>query len=121
VQDPSPEVKTRAIKILTGVAICEALLIDNGYSIEDRTLVCRVAATRVNLRRKQLEHEHKEAIRNASFRRNYCCHKCGSAQLDIRDGKEVGGMPGINYKVCSACGWSYPIVKRRTRRSGTHF
>jgi hypothetical protein len=26
------------------VAICEALLIDNGYSIEDRTLVCRVAA-----------------------------------------------------------------------------
>jgi hypothetical protein len=57
----------------------------------------------------ELSDEHRDAIREANYRRANPW-ECGSTSLDIRDGKEVGGMPGINYKYCGGCGWSRPML-----------
>lgn len=64
-----------------------------------------------------MEQEHKEALRQANFRRAYCCKKCGSPELIERDGASMAfGMPGIKYKQCQACGFADPMVKRQGRK-----
>lgn len=47
--------------------------------------------------------EHHDKIREANRRRGRCPNCQG--QLEDRDGKEVGGMPGIKYRYCNSCGW----------------
>jgi ribosomal protein S27AE len=59
-----------------------------------------------------MQPEHREAIREANLRRGNC-GKCGATRLDVRDGAEIGGMPGLKYKVCSGCGWTRAITKRQ--------
>lgn len=44
------------------------------------------------------------------------CPKCGSKAIDERDGAEVGGFPGITYRVCPGCGWSGAITKKTPKR-----
>jgi hypothetical protein len=34
-----------------------------------------------------------------------------------RDGREIGGMPGIKYQWCEACGWSRAITKTGRKRA----
>jgi hypothetical protein len=67
-----------------------------------------------------MDFETKQKLRDAAFRRNYCCPRCGAGGFgsNQRDGGEIGGMPGIQYKVCDSCGSSFPIVKRRRRARG---
>ena len=43
------------------------------------------------------------------------CHKCGNTTT-LRDGVDVGGMPGIIYDYCNACGWSRAITKKPTKQ-----
>ena len=45
-----------------------------------------------------------------------CCQKCNNQNLAERDGSEIGGMPGIKYQYCGACGWSRAIVKKPAKR-----
>ena len=44
------------------------------------------------------------------------CHRCNNQALTERDGHEVGGMPGITYQCCDACGWSRAITKTGRRQ-----
>lgn len=39
------------------------------------------------------------------------CHKCNN-YCEIVDGSKVGGMPGIKYYLCVACGWTRAIVRK---------
>lgn len=59
---------------------------------------------------------NEDPRRTANFRRFHCCKKCGSPCLETVDGAKVGGMPGINYRYCGACGHANPIVKLMSRR-----
>lgn len=60
--------------------------------------------------------EHRENIRAANRRRaTHLCQACGQAAVSERDGAEVGGLPGIRYRQCSACG-AVRAVTRRPRR-----
>lgn len=47
------------------------------------------------------------------------CQKCKGQLVEV-DGRDMpagfGGMPGIKYQFCNACGWSRAIVKKPTRR-----
>jgi len=45
------------------------------------------------------------------------CQKCNNRNLQERDGSQVGGMPGIKYQCCDACGWSRAITKTGRRRA----
>lgn len=45
------------------------------------------------------------------------CQKCNNRSLTERDGREVGGMPGIKYQCCDACGWSRAITKAGRQRA----
>ena len=45
------------------------------------------------------------------------CQKCNNRSLTERDGREVGGMPGIKYQCCDACGWSRAITKTGRQRA----
>lgn len=63
-----------------------------------------------------MNEDHKKAVREANQRRAISCRKCGAfGQLRERDGSEVGGMPGLKYKECGACGHAQPITKRPRR------
>jgi len=62
-----------------------------------------------------MEYEHKEAIREANRRRALTCHKCGSPEITERDGAEIGGMPGVRYRYCGACGATRAKTTRRRR------
>jgi hypothetical protein len=57
----------------------------------------------------------RTAIQESNRDRAQKCGKCGNLAIDIRDGSKVGGMPGLNYKVCGNCGWSSPITQRPRR------
>ena len=48
------------------------------------------------------------------------CQKCNNRNLAERDGREVGGMPGIKYQCCDACGWSRAIAKTGRKRATPH-
>lgn len=50
--------------------------------------------------------DHRDAIRKSNQTRNLRCGQCGSMGLKIVDGAKVGGMAGLNYKVCDGCGWT---------------
>lgn len=56
-----------------------------------------------------------EIGKDAAYKRNHCCPKCGASGLETVDGSTLGGMPGINYKSCRACGYSRAIVKRQSK------
>lgn len=45
------------------------------------------------------------------------CAGCNNQDLLERDGREIGGMPGITYQWCNACGWSRAITKPGRRRA----
>ena len=45
------------------------------------------------------------------------CAGCNNQDLLERDGSEIGGMPGITYQYCNACGWSRAITKPGRRRA----
>ena len=45
------------------------------------------------------------------------CGGCNNQSLAERDGGEIGGMPGITYQYCDACGWSRAITKPGRRRA----
>ena len=45
------------------------------------------------------------------------CAGCNNQDLLERDGSEIGGMPGIKYQYCDACGWSRAITKPERRRA----
>jgi predicted RNA-binding Zn-ribbon protein involved in translation (DUF1610 family) len=56
--------------------------------------------------------EHRDNIRKANQRRaKYLCPMCG-AFVDVRDGKDVGGVPGIQYRQCNGCGWIQAITHK---------
>ena len=61
--------------------------------------------------------EHRDAIRQANRRRGNC-GKCGSVHVEIRDGSEIGGFPGLKYRYCGACGWSRAITSRPRKSDG---
>ena len=44
------------------------------------------------------------------------CAGCNNRNLLERDGREIGGMPGITYQYCDACGWSRAITRPKRRR-----
>lgn len=45
------------------------------------------------------------------------CQHCNNQNLAERDGREIGGMPGIKYQCCDACGWSRAITKAGRKRA----
>jgi len=47
------------------------------------------------------------------------CQHCNNQNLAERDGREVGGMPGIKYQCCDACGWSRAITKAGRRQKAS--
>lgn len=63
-----------------------------------------------------MDFEQREALREAAKQRAIACRRCGATHLYVRDGAEIGGMPGIKYKVCGSCGNEQPITKRPRRR-----
>lgn len=44
-----------------------------------------------------MDQEQRDAIKAANKRRSNC-PKCGASGIDVRDGAEVGGLPGIKYR-----------------------
>ncbi len=60
--------------------------------------------------------EHRDNIIAANQRRgSQFCKKCSAASVEIRDGAAVGGLPGIKYRQCGACGWTQAITHRPRR------
>jgi hypothetical protein len=57
--------------------------------------------------------EHRKAVQDANRRRGNCPN-CGTHLFGrvIKDGSEVGGLPGIKYKVCDSCGHARAITHR---------
>jgi hypothetical protein len=45
------------------------------------------------------------------------CGGCNNQGLAERDGREIGGLPGVTYQYCNACGWSRAITTTGGRRS----
>ena len=45
------------------------------------------------------------------------CAGCNNRNLLERDGREIGGMPGIKYQYCDACGWSRAVTKTGRQRA----
>jgi len=62
-----------------------------------------------------LSEEGLRAIQKANRERGRKCGSCGALGLEERDGAEVGGLPGLRYKVCNGCGWSRAITVRPKR------
>jgi ribosomal protein S27AE len=60
--------------------------------------------------------EQRENLKAANKRRGNC-PKCGGSKysLDTRDGGEVGGLPGIKYKVCPNCGYAQAVTHRQRK------
>lgn len=42
------------------------------------------------------------------------CPNCNNKIIE-KDGKDVGGMPGVKYNYCENCGKSRPKTKRQKR------
>ena len=43
------------------------------------------------------------------------CPQCGSQNVSKEvDGKDIGGMPGVKYRVCESCGGA-TVVKNRKK------
>jgi ribosomal protein L37E len=56
---------------------------------------------------------HRENIRKANKQRaSYICRRCGGASVKV-DGSKCGGVPGVTYWQCDACGFSRAITKRK--------
>jgi Zn ribbon nucleic-acid-binding protein len=61
-----------------------------------------------------MDDETREKIRDANRRRRLC-PRCGHEPREV-DGSQIGGLPGITYRTCGACGWSQAKTKRQPRR-----
>jgi len=60
--------------------------------------------------------EHRDNIRAANKRRSkHLCQSCGQL-VTVRDGSEVGGLPGVKYRQCNGCGATVAITRRPPRR-----
>lgn len=60
-----------------------------------------------------MNEEHRENIRKANKRwASHICQMCHQSGVAVVDGKDVGGLPGINYRVCGACGYTRAITHR---------
>jgi len=57
--------------------------------------------------------ERRDLIKEAARRRAHC-PRCGNARVRFLDGSApgVGGLPGIVYKHCNACGHSDPTKRK---------
>lgn len=62
-----------------------------------------------------MDDDQRDAIRRSNQMRNLRCRKCGAVALRERDGAEIGGMPGLKYEECGACGNARAITKRPKR------
>ena len=63
-----------------------------------------------------LEPEHKDNVNKANKRRaTHICQNCYASGVTVRDGGEVGGLPGIKYRCCDGCGWTQAITKRQRK------
>lgn len=69
-------------------------------------------ARRTRGRRRRMDPETRDKLREAARRRGNC-PKCGGGEVRDATAGEVGGMPGISYRQCPACGHSWAVVKRR--------
>jgi predicted RNA-binding Zn-ribbon protein involved in translation (DUF1610 family) len=49
-------------------------------------------------------------------RRAISCPKCGGQELRTVDGFMVGGLAGLLYRECPACGDARPLVRQPKRR-----
>jgi transcription elongation factor Elf1 len=65
------------------------------------------------------EDERRAQMRAAALRRHNNCSYCGAAYASdsTRDGSEVGGLPGIKYRVCNACGHIDAVKIRRKQEN----
>ena len=60
-----------------------------------------------------MNEEQRENIKRANKRRAaHICQKCHAEPVMERDGSEVGGLAGIKYRCCNACGWAVAITHR---------
>lgn len=65
-----------------------------------------------------MNEDHRKEIGNSNRRRAYHCDRCGASGLRELDGDECGGVTGVRYKYCNACGNAKPIVSRQSKRDG---
>lgn len=59
----------------------------------------------------------RKEIQDKAFARRTAhmrCRRCNN-MTEERDGSEVGGLPGLRYKHCRACGFSRAITKPNRR------
>lgn len=64
-----------------------------------------------------MSEEGRENIQKSNRLRNLTCGKCGSTATETVSGEKIGGLAGIQYKYCGACGWSRAIVKRQSPKA----
>lgn len=67
----------------------------------------------------KMDPEAWDRWREANAMKARKCKRCGGTPLYIVDGKDCGGLPGLNYKVCNNCGNSDAITKRPRREKLT--
>lgn len=60
-----------------------------------------------------MDDETREKLKAAAKRRALC-PQCQNMPEE-RDGREVGGLPGVTYRYCNACGWCRAKTKRQRR------
>ncbi len=58
------------------------------------------------------ENRRRAAQHAADIKSGFKCPKCHGTEMRVRDGKDIGGMPGIKYDECGACGYSRAKTKR---------
>lgn len=57
--------------------------------------------------------EGRQRIQESNRTRHLKCAKCGSTATEMVDGERIGGLPGLQYRYCPACGWSTTKKPRR--------
>lgn len=64
-----------------------------------------------------MDDSRSDAIKAANARRaSHFCRKCANpTATELKDGSQVGGLPGIQYRCCNSCGHAQPITKRPGR------
>lgn len=61
-----------------------------------------------------MDFEQRDKLRESARRQHNNCPNCGGLHEE-RDGADVGGLPGIKYQHCNACGWTRAKVTRQKR------
>lgn len=63
-----------------------------------------------------MSEEHRAAIVAANKKRSsHLCQRCGNGPVSVRDGAEIGGLPGVKYRCCAVCGFERAITHRPRR------